>query len=40
MAPIILSDKMLKPDDQLIFSIIGDTELLRKQMFSYLFDHY
>ena len=40
MTQAILNDKMIKPDDLLIFSIIGNTELLWKQMFSYLYDHY
>ena len=34
----ILNDKLLKPNDKIIFSIIGDTELFWKQTFSYLFD--
>lgn len=39
MAEAILNDKSVKPNDDLIFSIIGDTELLWKQTFSYLFDN-
>lgn len=35
----IFNDKLLKPNDETIFSIIGDTELLWKQTFSHLFDH-
>lgn len=35
----ILCDKAVKPNDEIIFSVIGDTELLWKQTFSYLFDH-
>lgn len=34
-----LNDKMLKPNDELIFSIIGDVELLWKQTFSHLFSN-
>jgi hypothetical protein len=34
----LLSDKSVKPDEDLIFSIIGDTELLWKQTFTFLFD--
>jgi hypothetical protein len=34
----ILTDKSVQPNDEIIFSIIGDTELLWKQTFSYLFD--
>ena len=39
MESAILSDKSVKPNDVIIFSIIGDTELLWKQTFSYLFDN-
>lgn len=35
----ILNDKSVKPNDEIIFSIIGDTELLWKQTFSHLFDN-
>ena len=35
----ILNDKLLKPHDELIYSVIGDTELLWKQTFSYLSDN-
>ena len=35
----ILNDKLLKPYDELIYSVIGDTELLWKQTFSYLSDN-
>jgi hypothetical protein len=35
----ILNDKLLKPNDEIIFSIIGYAELLWKQTFSYLFDN-
>jgi len=35
----ILNDKLIKPNDEIIFSIIGDTELLWKQTFSHLFDN-
>ncbi len=35
----IFNDKLSKPDDEAIFSIIGDTELLWKQTFSYLCDN-
>jgi len=38
MESSLLSDKLVKPNDEIIFSIIGDTELLWKQTFSYLFD--
>lgn len=38
MNQAILNDKLLEPNDEIIFSIIGDTELLWKQTFSYLFD--
>jgi hypothetical protein len=34
----LLNDKLVIPNDDLIFSILGDTELLWKQTFSYLFD--
>jgi hypothetical protein len=39
MMEAILHDKSVKPTDDIIFSIIGDTELLWKQTFSYLFDN-
>ena len=38
MESIFLNDKLVKPNDDIIFSLIGDTELLWKQTFSYLFD--
>lgn len=34
----ILNDKLLQPNDKIVFSIIGKTELLWKQTFSYLSD--
>jgi hypothetical protein len=40
MRQAILNDKFIRPNDEIIFSIIGDTELLWKQTFSYLFDNY
>jgi hypothetical protein len=40
MRQVILNDKSVKPTDEIIFSIIGDTELLWKQTFTYLFDNY
>lgn len=39
MIEAILSDKSVKPNDEIVFSIIGDTELLWKQTFSHLFDN-
>ena len=39
MATLLLTDKAVKPTDEIIFSIIGETELLWKQMLSYLYDH-
>jgi hypothetical protein len=39
MGQAILIDKLLKPNDEIIFSIIGKAELLWKQTFSYLFDN-
>ena len=35
----ILNDKSIAPSEEIIFSIIGDTKLLWKQTFSYLFDN-
>jgi hypothetical protein len=35
----IFNDKLLKPNEETIFSVIGDTESLWKQTFSHLFDH-
>jgi hypothetical protein len=40
MREAILTDKSVKPNDDIIFSIIGDMELLWKQTFSYLIDNY
>ncbi len=39
MESAILNDKSVKPNNEIIFSIIGDKELLWKQTFSYLFDN-
>jgi len=38
MESALLNDRLVKPNDDIIFSLIGDTELLWKQTFSYLFD--
>ena len=38
MEEILLRDKSEKPNDNIIFSIIGDAELLWSQFFSYLSD--
>lgn len=38
MEETLLNDKTVKPNDNIIFSIIGDAELLWSQTFSYLFD--
>ena len=39
MGQAILDNKLIKPNDELIFPIIGDTELLWKQTFSYFLDN-
>lgn len=39
MHQVLLNDKDLQPSDEMVFSLIGVTELLWKQMLSYLFDH-
>ena len=39
MESVVLYDKSVKPNDEIIFSIIGDKELLWKQTFSYLYDN-
>lgn len=39
MGQTILNDKLVKPNDDLIFSIIGDRQLLWKQTMSYLYDN-
>lgn len=39
MESVMLNDKTITPNDELIFSIIGDAELLWKQTFSYLIDN-
>lgn len=38
MATLLLTDKAVEPTDEIIFPIIGDAELLWKQMHSYLYD--
>jgi hypothetical protein len=37
MESAFLNDKSTKPNDDIIYSLIGDTELIWKQTFSYLF---
>jgi hypothetical protein len=39
MGQAILNDKLLEPNDEIIFSIIGNSELIWKQTFSYLFNN-
>jgi hypothetical protein len=39
METAIFVDKSVKPNDEIIFSIIGDTKLICKQTFLYLFDN-
>lgn len=36
---VVLSDNTVKPNDEIIFSIIGDKDLLWKQTFSFLYDN-
>lgn len=38
METAILNDKLVEPNDEIIFSIIGNTKFIWKQTFSYLFD--
>ncbi len=40
MEPRVFADESVKPNDELIFSIIGEKELLWKQIMSYLFDNH
>ena len=40
METALLDDKLVEPNDEIIFSIIGDTKLIWKQTFSYLFNHH
>ncbi len=40
MEPIVLVDKSIFPDDELIFSIIGEKQILWKQIMQYLHDQY
>lgn len=40
MEPIVLVDKSVFPDDELIFSIIGEKQILWKQIMQYLHDQY
>ncbi|MBN1597709.1 MAG: DUF3788 family protein [Bacteroidales bacterium] len=39
MEQSVLNDKSVKPTDEIIFSIIGDKELLWKQILSYVYDN-
>ena len=39
MGQAILNDKSIEPNNEIIFSIIGDTKLLWEQTFSYLYDN-
>ena len=39
MESAVLNDKSVKPNDEIVFSIIGEKELLWKQTFSYLYDN-
>jgi len=36
----VLTDESVEPNDEIIFSIIGEKELLWKQTMSYLYDNY
>lgn len=38
MESATLNDKLVKPNDEIVFAIIGDKELLWKQTLSYLYD--
>ena len=40
MEPKVLSEESVEPNEELIFSIIGEKELLWKQMMSYLYDNH
>ena len=39
MEPKVLVDKTVTPNDEIVFSIIGEKKLLWKQTFSYLYDN-
>jgi len=39
MESAVLNDKSVKPNDEIVFAIIGDKELLWKQTMSYLYDN-
>ena len=39
MEPRVFADETVTPNDELVFSIIGDKELLWKQTLSYLYDN-
>ncbi len=39
METVVLNDQSGLPNDELIFSMIGDKELLWKQIFAYLYDN-
>jgi len=40
MEPQVLSDKFIKPNDEILFAIIGDKHLLWQQIIRYLYDHH
>jgi hypothetical protein len=40
MEPLILTDKALKPNDEIVFSIIGDNSIFWQEIMKYPYDNY
>ena len=40
MEPIVLTDKSVKPDDELVFSVIGDKSILWREIINYLHENH
>ena len=40
MEPIVLIDKSVKPDEDIVFSIIGDRSILWQKIMNYLYDNH
>lgn len=40
MEPIVLTDQTIQPDDNLIYKIIGEKQILWQQIMQYLYDQY
>lgn len=40
MNPVVLTDQTIQPDDHLIYTVIGEKQVLWQQIMQYLYDHY